>query len=101
MVRYLVFYDPPVDPVDFDRHYRDVHVPLAKQLPGLRRFAINRDPQPIRGERPPYLVAELDWDDVASMTRALESPEGRAAAADVPTFASGGVTSAVYELEEL
>ena len=101
MVRYLVLYDPPVDPVAFDRHYREVHVPLARQLPGLRRYVISRDSKPVRGEQPPYLVAELDWDDMAALSRAFASPEGRAAAADVPTFATGGVTSLTYEVEEL
>jgi uncharacterized protein (TIGR02118 family) len=39
MVRFLVLYDQPEDPEAFDRHYREVHIPLAKKLPGLRRYA--------------------------------------------------------------
>jgi len=31
MVRFLVLYDPPEDPAAFDKHYTEVHIPLAKQ----------------------------------------------------------------------
>ena len=36
MVRFMVLYDQPEDAEAFDRHYRVVHIPLAKKLPGLR-----------------------------------------------------------------
>ena len=39
MVRFLVLYDTPEDPAVFDKHYSEVHIPLAKQLPGLQRTA--------------------------------------------------------------
>jgi uncharacterized protein (TIGR02118 family) len=75
--------------------------PWPRKLPGLRRYTISRDQAPVRGGEPYYLVAELDWDDMAALQRALQSPEGQAAARDVPTFASGGVRSMAYELEEV
>jgi uncharacterized protein (TIGR02118 family) len=37
MIRFLVLYRQPSDVAAFERHYLGVHVPLAKQLPGLRR----------------------------------------------------------------
>lgn len=100
MVRFLVLYDEPQDAEAFDRHYREVHIPLARKLPGLRRYTISRQPAPIRGGHAFYLVAELDWDDMTALQQAFQSPEGQATAQDVPTFASGGVQSMVYELEE-
>jgi hypothetical protein len=30
MVRFLVLYDTPEDPEVFDKHYSEVHIPLAK-----------------------------------------------------------------------
>lgn len=101
MVRFLVLYHRPADPEAFDRHYREVHIPLAKKLPGLRRYTVSRDPAPVRGGEPYYLVAELDWDDMESLQRAFQSPEGQAAAADVPKFAGSGVQSMICELEEV
>ncbi|PTK04380.1 EthD family reductase, partial [Mammaliicoccus sciuri] len=35
MAHMLVIYRTPKDPKAFDEHYFNVHVPLAKQLPGL------------------------------------------------------------------
>jgi uncharacterized protein (TIGR02118 family) len=101
MVRFLVLYNQPDDPEAFDRHYRDVHIPLAKKLPGLRRYTVSRNAAPVRGGEAYYLVAELDWDDMTAAQRAFESPEGLAAAQDVPTFAGSGVQSMLFELEEI
>ena len=49
MVRFMVLYDQPEDAEAFDRHYRVVHIPLAKKLPGLRRYTISRNARPVRG----------------------------------------------------
>ena len=52
MVRFLVLYNKPEDPAAFDRHYREVHIPLTKNLPGLRRYTIGRYATAIRGGEP-------------------------------------------------
>ena len=96
-----MLYDTPPDPEAFDRHYHEVHIPLAKKLQGLRRYTISRNVAPIRGGKPYYLIAELDWDDMAALQHAFQSPEGRATAADVAKLASHGVHSVIYELEEV
>jgi len=101
MVRFLVLYDVPEDQEAFDRHYRDVHIPLTKKLPGLRRYTISWNTASIRGGEPYYLVAELDWDDMTALRQAFRSPQGHATAEDVPKFAGRGVRSMIYELEEV
>jgi uncharacterized protein (TIGR02118 family) len=101
MVRFLVLYDTPRDSEAFDRHYREVHIPLARKLPGLRRYTISHNTTPIRGSESYYMIAELDWDDMAALQRAFQSPEGKATAEDVPKFAGDGVHSMVYELEDV
>jgi uncharacterized protein (TIGR02118 family) len=80
--RFLALYESPADPEAFDRHYREVHVPLARRLPGLRRYTIGRDIVPVRDGAPCYLVAELEWDTMDDLRAAFASPEGRATAAD-------------------
>jgi uncharacterized protein (TIGR02118 family) len=101
MVRLMVLYNPPDDTAAFDRHYRDVHIALAKQLPGLRRFTCSRSVTVMQGEDPSYLIAEMDFDDEAAMQEALRSPEGRAAGRDmVANLASGGVRNLVLQLDE-
>ena len=39
--RITIQYAVPADAPGFDAHYRDVHVPLASKLPGLRRFTVS------------------------------------------------------------
>ena len=101
MVRFLAAYDKPDDPTAFDRHYREVHIPLAKQLPGLRRYTISRNPASTRDREAYYLIAELDWDDMTALRYAFETPEGRATADDVTNFAPADkVRTMIFELED-
>jgi uncharacterized protein (TIGR02118 family) len=44
MAQMIVIYKTPKNPAAFDTHYFEVHVPLARQLPGLRRLETNRGP---------------------------------------------------------
>jgi len=79
--RFLAVYETPDDPAAFDRHYREVHIPLLRQLPGLRRFSISRDVTALHGA-PFYLIAELDWDTMDDLRAAFATPGGQATAAD-------------------
>jgi len=100
VVRFLVVYETPTDPAAFDEHYRQVHIPLAKKLPGLRRYTVSRDVAALRGE-PFYLVAELDWDDMDALRAAFASPEGQATARDIAELVpDGGIRSMIFELND-
>jgi uncharacterized protein (TIGR02118 family) len=99
--RFLVLWSQPDDPASFERHYRAVHVPLALQIPGLRRYTLSRNIRLIRGEDPYYLVGELDFDDLAALQAGFQSPEGQATAADTADLAKlVPVRSMIYELED-
>lgn len=103
MVRFIIlWHDTPTDPEAFDRHYREVHIPLANKMAGLRRYSLSRNLASVRGTSP-YRVAELEWDDVEAMRRDMQSPEGRATAEDVDVMKqwSPGVQSMTYELEDV
>lgn len=101
MVRFLILYEHPTDPVEFERHYHEVHVPLAKRLPGLRSYTTSRGASAVRGPKPFYMIAELDWDDMASLHRDFASPLGQEAARDVDRLAElcPGIHSMIYELQ--
>ena len=79
--RFVVIYDTPADIDAFERHYSEVHLPLARQYPGLRRYTRSDQPAVVMGE-PCYMIAELDWDDMASLQAALGSEAGSRAAED-------------------
>ena len=44
MARMVVVYKRPKDVEAFERHYFEKHVPLAKQLPGIRKYEVSRGP---------------------------------------------------------
>lgn len=79
--RMIVMYRPPADADAFDRHYRETHIPLAKQLPGLRSYAVARGPVAIAGG-PFHLVGTLEFDDLGAIQAAFASEIGKACAAD-------------------
>lgn len=79
--RFVVMYDAPSDVEAFERHYNDVHIPLAKQYPGLRRYTRSREPTVVIGE-PCYMVVMLDWDNMAALEAALGSEIGQRTAED-------------------
>ena len=99
MIKLTVLYGPPTDASAFDAHYRDVHAPLAKKIPGLTRFEAGTVSTLDGSESPYHLMAQLWFDDMTSFGAGMGSPEGQAAAADIGTFASGGVTTLLTEVE--
>jgi len=100
MVRFMALYNAPEDPEAFDRYYEEVHVPLAKQLPGLIRFTVSKNVTTFSGAKY-HLIAELDWESMESMQAAFASPIGAETAADVPKFASGGASTLIFEVAEV
>jgi uncharacterized protein (TIGR02118 family) len=88
MARMLVIYKTPQDLAAFERHYFETHIPLAKKLPGLRKYEVSRGPiTTLAGPDDIHFVASLEFDDLAAIRRAFASPEGEACAADVRSFA--------------
>jgi uncharacterized protein (TIGR02118 family) len=81
MARFVVMYDTPSDIDAFEHHYNEVHIPLAKQYPGLRRCTRSHEPAAVIGE-PCYMVVMLDGDDMAAQEAALGSEIGQRAAED-------------------
>lgn len=92
MYRLTVLYGHPTDPVEFDRYYRDVHIPIASKMRGLTGWTIGKVTAGDGSPGPYYMVASLYAESRAAMDAVLASPEGRAASEDVPRFATGGAT---------
>ncbi|SEP15116.1 EthD family reductase [Trujillonella endophytica] len=98
--RLLVQYGRPTDPAAFDRHYRDVHVPLARKIPGIVRFETGHA-EALGDEAAPYLVATLDFESAEAFAAGMGSPDGAAAAGDVPNFATGGATMSHFDVDDV
>lgn len=84
-----VIYKTPKDQESFEGHYFDVHIPLAKQLPGLLRYEINDGPiiSPT-GHSDTFRVANLYFDTMETMMAAFRSEIGQQCAADRKILAS-------------
>ena len=94
----LALYGAPEDAQAFDSYYETTHVPLAREIPGLRSISISDGPVAGPDGAPVFhRVAILTFDDVEAIQTGLASPEGQAAAADLANFATGGVTLAMFE----
>jgi uncharacterized protein (TIGR02118 family) len=98
MARLLVMYKTPTDTVAFDRYYFETHVPIAKKIPGLRRYEVSRGPVATpAGPSGVHLVAILHFDDMEAVGRAFTSPEGQVAGADLQNFATGGADMMFFD----
>ena len=72
----------------FRRHFEEVHGPLAKQLPGLKKYVQNYVSSDSKRESPEWdAIVELYFDNRAAMEAAWDSPQGAASDADLPEFA--------------
>jgi len=98
MASLIVMYKIPTDVEAFNAYYLEKHIPIAKKIPGLRKYEISQGPVVTpNGPSSYHLVATLRFDDLAAIQAAFASPEGQAAAADVQTFATGGVDMFMFE----
>ena len=101
MVRLTVLYGHPDDPDAFQRYYHETHIPLARKMKGLKGWTIGMCEAAEEGEPPPYyMIVGLLAESREAMEAILASPAGQATIADVPNFATGGVTF-MYDNEEV
>jgi uncharacterized protein (TIGR02118 family) len=99
-----VIYRTPKNVEAFDRHYFDIHIPLAKKLPGLRKYEISYGSVAVLAGSPDvYLIGTLHFDDLAAIKTAFASPEGQACRADRQVFAPDdtGVQMFLFENREV
>lgn len=67
----------------FERHYTEVHLPLAATIPGVRKVVATRTPDALGGgESALHRITELWFDDRAALEAAEATPEGRATVED-------------------
>jgi uncharacterized protein (TIGR02118 family) len=84
----VVYRRPDLTPEEFRRHFEQVHGPLAKQLPGLKKYVQNYACADPERESPGWdAIVELYFDNWEAMEAAWASPQGAASDADLPVFA--------------
>jgi uncharacterized protein (TIGR02118 family) len=99
MHRLLVLYNEPKDPAHFKNYYAETHVPLASRIPGIKNPRYSFDVKPLGPGKAPFCIFEADFDSEAALMNGLGSNEGKAVAADIPNYASGGLTMAHFQVK--
>jgi uncharacterized protein (TIGR02118 family) len=101
MIKLVALYKKPADAAAFDKHYFDIHAPLANKMPGLRKVEISKVIGAPQGESNFHLIAELYFDDLDVLKAAMSSPEGKAAAKDLMSFAGEVVSMHFAQVEKV
>ena len=102
MAKVLVLYKKPKSAEAFDKHYAAVHIPLAKKIPGLKKYSISTGVVGTpAGPSDIHLVASLYFDSPAALQAGMGSAEGKAAGGDLANFADGGADLLIFDEKEV
>ena len=100
MMKVTVLYGHPASRDEFEKYYGSTHLPLAAKMKGVARIELTKFVAGPDGGKPAfYRMAELYFTTQAQMEQSLGSAEGQATVADLPKFATGGVTVVIGSVE--
>ena len=100
MVKLVALYKKPANIEEFEDKYFNSHIPLANKMPGLKKVEISRMTGAPMGDAPYYLMAELYFDSMEDLNKAMSSEEGKASAKNLMSFAKDIVTMMFAEVDE-
>jgi uncharacterized protein (TIGR02118 family) len=92
MIKLIALFRSSSEPAEFDKHYFEVHIPLVRKYPGLRKLEVTRVTGAPIGEAKFHLMAEMYFDTKDAMDAALASTEGKAVTRDIMSFAADVIT---------
>src|ERR1700730_16156385 len=98
MAKVLVLYKKPKSAEAFDKHYAAVHIPLAKKIPGLKKYGVSKGVVATpAGPSDIHLAVTLYFDSLEALQAGMSSAEGKAAGGDLANFADGGVDLYIFD----
>ena len=83
MAKLMVLYEQPKDQEGFEKHYFNVHIPLAEKLPNIKGAEVHRVLQTQNTDDKLYLFAELQFESPEVLGKSLSSPEGQELSGDL------------------
>ena len=99
-LKITVLYGHPKSPEDFEKYYFGTHMPLVTAAKGGKRTETSKSAPAADGSPAPcYRIFEIWFDSRAEMTAITSTPEWKKVVADVPNFATGGLTRVVSKLD--
>ena len=100
MYKLIAIYKIPSDIESFNKHYQDVHTPLAAKVPGLKELRVSKIDGTPRGASDLHMIAEMVFDDKTSFGEAMKTKENMEAGKDLMGFAKE-VVSVHFASEEI
>ncbi|MFC7391725.1 EthD family reductase [Scopulibacillus cellulosilyticus] len=97
MVKLIALYKQPKDKEAFDEHYKNVHTPITKKIPGLQKMEVTKITGSPMGDSEYYLLCEMYYESHEAMKKALKTDEAKASGKDVMSFAGDIVTMMIGE----
>lgn len=99
-LKVTVLYGHPKSPGDFETYYFGTHMPLVAAAKGGKRTETSKCPPAGDGSPAPYYrIFEIWFDSQADMAAITATPEWKKVVADVPNFATGGITRVMSKLD--
>lgn len=96
MIKVTVLYGHPADSSAFEDYYANTHIPIAAKMTGVIKIEFTKFVSGPDGSKPAfYRMAELYFEDMETLQKAMASPEGVATSRDIGNFATGGATMLV------
>jgi len=92
MASIIVLFGKPQDPSAFDELYWKEHVPLAKKMPGLKKYTVHKVAAPSGREPAYYQVVEMEFENMDELKKAARSPESAESTRHAAKIATGGMT---------
>ena len=92
MYKVTVLYEHPVDTEAFEKYFKEHHLPLAEQMPGVSRIEKTKFDSSADGGAPQfYRMSELFFLTREVMQETMSCPEGQAVINDLHNLTSTGV----------
>lgn len=74
MIRFVALWSTPQDIEGFERHYREIHMPITARWPGVRSSAVTRfTGSPTGGEPAYHLMFEVTLDNASDLAAMMKS----------------------------
>ena len=86
MTKIVVLYKTPKDKAQFEKHYREVHVPLAAKLPGLKAHSFGPAHAADGSDGEYFWFFSATFASQQAIGDAMGSKEGQALVADIPNY---------------
>ncbi len=100
MVKLIAYYKEPADTAEFDKKYFEEHMPLARKMPGLIKAEVSRHKGFAGGQSPYYMQADMYFQSMDDLNKAMMSDEGKATAKNIMSFAKDIIVMTTAEIVE-